>query len=118
MNAKILVRVVSWRRRNKPVAWIARKEGLDARDVRTLLRIAGDPDWMKTEVSLDKYDQMEYLVLQGASLSDIMRTLGVAHATIKRWFPDAGWMAGSQERKDALEMGRKMTRLEERKDLL
>lgn len=117
MNAKILVRVVSWRELNKPVAWIARREGLDARDVRTLLRIAGDPDWMKTEVSLDKYDRMEYLVSQGASLTDIMRTLRVAHATVKRWFPDAGWMAGSQERKDALTMGRKMTQIE-RKGLL
>lgn len=112
MNAEILVRIVSWRQRNKPVEWIAREEGVDVKDVRVLLRIAGDPHWRNQEIALDKYDRIEYLVSQRASLSEIVRTTGSDNRTIKRWFPDAGWAPGSQERKDAVAMGRKMTELE------
>lgn len=115
MNPKILLRVVEWRRRNKPLAWIARQEGLDVKDVRAVLRIAGDPTVKAqgTEISLDKYDQIEYLVNQNASITEIMRTTGAQHATIKRWFPNAGWKKGSKEWKESAVLAREMSELEQ-----
>ena len=89
MNAKILVRVVSWRERNRPVAWIAREEGLDTKDVRAVLRIAGDPDWKKTEVQLDRYDRMEYFYQQGTPPTEIAMTLGSDYRTVVKWFPES-----------------------------
>lgn len=114
MNTKILLRVVEWRRLNKPLAWIARQEGLDVKDVRAVLRIAGDPTIKArgTEISLDKYDRIEYLVNQNTSITEIMRTTGAQHATIKRWFPNAGWKKGSKEWKESAALARKMRELE------
>lgn len=117
MNAKLLVRVVSWREKNRPVKWIAREEGLDTSDVRAILRIAGDPKWNATEIRLDKYDLIEYLVDQRASMTDIMRTTGCDSRTIKRWFNYSGWQRGSEERKDALSLARQMREFE-REDYL
>lgn len=107
MNAKLLVRVVSWREKKRPVNWIAREEGLDTEDVRAILRIAGDPSWNATEIRLDKYDRIEYLVGQRASMTDIMRSTGADSRTIKKWFDYSGWQRGSEERKDALRMSAK-----------
>lgn len=117
MNAKLLVRVVSWREIPKPVEWIAREEGLDTKDVRAILRIAGDSKWATREIRLDKYDLVEYLVNQRASMTDIMRTTGADSRTVKRWFPEAGWKAGSEERREALKMSAAMQEFD-RKGLL
>src|SRR5690606_1719050 len=120
MNAEILLRVVEWRERNKPLRWIARQEGLDVNDVRAVLRIAGETGLVNRafEIALDKYDQIEYLVEQNASISEIMRTTGSQHATIKRWCPDAGRKRGSPEWNESMTLARRMRELEERKDLL
>lgn len=117
MDAKLLVRVVSWREKKRPVNWIAREEGLDTEDVRAILRIAGDPSWNATEIRLDKYDQIEYLVNQRASVTDIMRTTGCDSRTIKKWFDYSGWQRGSEERKDALGLARQMRDIERREML-
>lgn|SRR5690606_6835367 len=112
MNAKILVRVVAWREANKPVAWIARREGLDTKDVRAILRIAGDPTWKQTEIALDKYDRIEYYVNQGVTQSEIIRTVGCDNRTIKRWFPNVALKRGSREHQQAIQLGLARRRLE------
>src|SRR5690606_19507321 len=71
-----------------------------------------------SEVNLDKYDRMEYLVSQGCSINEVMRTLGGNQATIKKWFPGVGITRGSAEHKQAAKNGRKMKRLEEETTLL
>jgi len=111
MDTETLVRVVFWRERNKPIAWIAREEGLDTKDVRAVLRVAGD-SVPKSEIALDKYDQMSYLVEQGCSINELMRTFGSNQATIKRWFPGAGVKRGSEEHKELTRLGRKTRSLE------
>lgn len=112
MNAKILVRVVAWREANKPVAWIARREGLDTKDVRAILRIAGDPRWNDSEIALDKYDQMEYFYQQRVTQSEIVRTLKCDNRTVKRWFPDLALKRGSREHQEAIQLGLARRRLE------
>lgn len=112
MNAKLLVRVVAWRERNRPVEWIAREEGLDTKDVRAILRIAGDPHWAVRELPLDKYDKIEYFVLQGVTQSEIIRTVGCDNRTIKRWFPNVALKRGSREHQQAIQLGSARRRLE------
>lgn len=117
MNTEILLKIVAYRQEPRPIAWIARETGLDTKDVRAVLRVAGD-SVPKSETALDKYDRMEYLVEQGCSINEVMRTLGGNQATIKRWFPGAGITRGSAEHKQAAKNGRRMKRLEEQNTLL
>ena len=120
MNAEILLEVVKLREEPRPIAWIARKTGLDAKDVRAVLRIAGDPAIRSDgrgarEIDLDKYDQMEYLVGAGCSINEVVRTLGSNQATIKRWFPEVGVKQGSEEHKELARMGRKFREVERKR---
>ena len=39
----------------------------------------------------EHFAAMKAMVEDGASLNEIMRTLGSDHRTIKKYFPDAGW---------------------------
>lgn len=88
----LLYTIVEWRKYNKPRAWIARELGLTDRDVTDVLRVYGDtkPD----HISLEKYDRLSKLVLEGCSLTEIRRTLGADPRTTRRWFPNAGWGSG------------------------
>ena len=121
MNPEILVKIVEMREHPRPIAWIARETGLDAKDVRAVLRIAGDPTQQRTgkggrtEVPLDKYDRMAYLVEDGCPINEIMRTLNCNFRTVKRWFPDAGMKRGSDEHRELARMGRKFREVERKR---
>ncbi len=111
-----LHRIVAAYEQNRPRSWIARAEGVSVSDVTTVLRVAG-VEAIPDRITLDRYDMMEYLVNQGASLSEIHRTIKADSRTVKRWFPHAGYRLGSEEHKEAIRLGMKMRELEGR-DLL
>jgi hypothetical protein len=78
--------VIKWRIAHKPVGWIARELGITLRDVNTILRLAGSPV-KGSEISAERYDELQAFVEQGVSISEIMRTTGCDSRTIARWFP-------------------------------
>lgn len=79
-------------RDNRPVKWISRSTGVDARGINWVLKVAG---FRSHDVhDLAKYDRMEYLVQDGVSHSEIVRTLKCDRKTIERWFPGSAWTAG------------------------
>lgn len=114
MNTEILLGIVAYRQEPRPIAWIARETGLDMKDVRAVLRVAGD-SVPKSEIALDKYDQAVYFIGQGVTLSEIWRTLGGDYRTYVRWFPRHRIENGSEEHKQASAMGRKLRRIERKK---
>lgn len=116
MNRETINRILDLREVPRPAAWISREVGVDEKSVRALLRLTGDV--ANRELPLDKYDKLEYLVKDEASISEIIKTYGFQYATIKRWFPDAGLKRGSEEWKQSVSLARKMRELEKRRDLL
>lgn len=112
---KKLYRIVAHHENRRPRAWIAREEGITASQVTAVLKVAGyDP---RDKMPLDTYDMIDYLVGQGASLSEIGRTVGADSRTVKKWFPHSAQRLGSEDHREAIRMGLQMRDIE-RRDLL
>lgn len=90
----LLNAVVDMWEQNRPTKWIARSTGVATADVATILRAAGLKPRDVNYRTLEKYDRMESMILDGASHSEIARTLKCDHRTIKTWFPGTEWSAG------------------------
>lgn len=91
MDENKVLEVIRLREDNRPVNWIARETGLTRQEVTTILSVAGDRLAKHEQITVAKYDQIEYWVEQGASLSMIMAETRTDNRTIKKWFPEAGW---------------------------
>ena len=88
----LLTAIVDMREQNRPSKWIARSTGVSPRDINAILRVAG---YKSRDVhDLDKYDRLELMIYEGASHTEIARTLGMDHRTIQIWFPDTQWKTG------------------------
>lgn len=91
----LLTAIVDMAEQNRPVKWIARSTGVDPRDINAVLKVAG-VDGHDVH-SLEKYDRIEYMVQEGYSHREIVKTLGGDHRTINRWFPGTQWKVGTSE---------------------
>lgn len=85
---------------NRPTQWIARSLGQKPEEIAHVLRVAGLKP-RNFRGTLARYDQMESLVLDGASQSEIVRTLGGDNRTVTKWFPQASWGTGGWARTGA-----------------
>lgn len=95
-RAKLIENAVTQLLSNRPRGWVVRETGLTSREVNDVARILGFKPWegVLKNWHLETYDAVERAVAEEWSLSEIMRTYGVDHGAVKRWFPDAGWRQG------------------------
>lgn len=70
----------------RPANWIVRETGYSRKDVNAVLKVAG-VSVGGADLDLSKYDWLEKMVEDGASIQEIRRTLGVDPRTVRRWFP-------------------------------
>lgn len=97
LDASKLLRIVEWRKRHRPLAWIAREEGIPQVDVRTILRLCGETV-VGTEISAERWDEINYWVIQDVSLETIRNETGADPRQVRKYFPRAGWEAGGAGR--------------------
>lgn len=76
----------------RPVKWISRSTGVDARGINWVLKVAG---YRSRDVhNLEAYDKAEYLINDGASHGEVIRTLKTSSQFLNRWFPGTAWDTG------------------------
>lgn len=88
----LLTAIVDMHEAGRPVKWIERSTGVSPRDINAVLKVAG---FRSRDVhSLEVYDQAEYLLNDGASHGEIIRTLKTSSQFLNRWFPGSAWATG------------------------
>lgn len=88
----LLTAVVDMHEAGRPVKWISRSTGADPRGINWVLKVAGYRSRDVHDLSL--YDRAEYLLNDGASHGEIIRTLKTSSQFLNRWFPGSAWETG------------------------